>query len=202
MTEGSLSLHTSDLFPLRDTSIFNEYLSIETVKNQFPSNMRIVYGVPERNEKGVKSDVLPFYAMKTIEGSDKARLEGDGVQQALQDYDDRGRPAIKMLMTKQGERIWGEMTTDNVGKPLAIVLDNIVYSAPNVINPITSGTSEISGSFTIQEAQDLANILQSGKVAGPCQNCAGTGCWTNTRCCSRKWRNTCIRYFLHCDIRF
>ena len=105
--------------------------------------------------------------MKTIEGSDKARLEGDGVQQAIQDYDDRGRPAIKMVMTKQGERIWGEMTTDNVGKPIAIVLDNIVYSAPNVINPITTGTSEISGSFTIEEAQDLSNILQSGKLPAP-----------------------------------
>ena len=134
---------------------------------QFPANMKIVYGVPEKNDKGLKSDILPVYALKTIEGSDKARLEGDGVQQALQDYDDRGRPAIKMVMTKQGERIWGEMTTDNVGKPIAIVLDNIVYSAPNVINPITTGTSEISGSFTIEEAQDLANILQSGKLPAP-----------------------------------
>ena len=151
----------------RDTSIFNEYLNIENVKNQFPANMKIVYGVPEKNEKGLKSDVLPVYALKTIEGSEKARLEGDGVQQALQDYDDRGRPAIKMVMTKQGERIWGEMTTENVGKPIAIVLDNIVYSAPNVINPITTGTSEISGSFNIEEAQDLANILQSGKLPAP-----------------------------------
>ena len=152
---------------IRDTSIFNEYLNIENVKMQFPANMKIVYGVPEKNDKGLKSDILPVYALKTIEGSDKARLEGDGVQQALQDYDDRGRPAIKMVMTKQGERIWGEMTTDNVGKPIAIVLDNIVYSAPNVINPITTGTSEISGSFTIEEAQDLANILQSGKLPAP-----------------------------------
>ena len=152
---------------IRDTSIFNEYLNIENVKNQFPVNMKIVYGVPEKNDKGIKSDVLPVYALKTIEGSDKARLEGDGVQQAVQDYDDRGRPAIKMVMTKQGERIWGEMTTDNVGKPIAIVLDNIVYSAPNVINPITTGTSEISGSFTIEEAQDLSNILQSGKLPAP-----------------------------------
>ena len=152
---------------IRDTSIFNEYLNIENVKNQFPTNMRIVYGVPEKNAQGLKSEVLPVYALKTVEGSDKARLEGDGVQQAIQDYDDRGRPAIKMIMTKQGERIWGEMTTENVGKPIAIVLDNIVYSAPNVINPITTGTSEISGSFTIEEAQDLSNILQSGKLPAP-----------------------------------
>jgi SecD/SecF fusion protein len=150
-----------------DTAALSDYLRLEVVRNQFPTNLIFAYGVPETNEKGVKSDFLPFYALKTVEGSDKAKLEGDGVQSSTQDYDDRGRPAIKMIMTKQGERIWGQMTTDNVGKPIAIVLDNIVYSAPNVINPITSGTSEISGNFTIEEAQDLANILQSGKLPAP-----------------------------------
>jgi len=150
-----------------DTASLNDYLALDVVRNQFPSNIIFSYGVPERNEKGVKNDFLPFYALKTVEGSDKAKLEGDGVQTATQDYDDRARPAIKMAMTKQGERTWGQMTTDNVGKPIAIVLDNIVYSAPNVINPITGGTSEISGNFTIEEAQDLANILQSGKLPAP-----------------------------------
>lgn len=150
-----------------DTAALNDYLNLEVVRTQFPSNMVFAYGMPERNDKGVKSDILPFYALKTVEGSDKAKLEGDGVQEARQDYDERARPAIKMLMTKQGERAWAQMTTDNVGKPIAIVLDNIVYSAPNVINPITSGTSEISGNFTIEEAQDLANILQSGKLPAP-----------------------------------
>ena len=151
----------------RDTSVFNEYINIESVKNQFPGNVRFAFGIPEMDEKGVKSDVVSIYALKTVEGSEKAKLEGDGVQQATQDYDDKGRPAIKMLMTKQGERIWGEFTTSNVGKPIAIVLDNIVYSAPNVINPITTGNTEISGSFTLEEAQDLANILQSGKLPAP-----------------------------------
>lgn len=150
-----------------DTSALSEYLNLEVVRNQFPSNLKLVYGIAEKNAKGVKSEILPLYALKTIEGSENAKLEGDAVQTAMQDYDDRGRPAIKMTMTKQGERLWGEMTTDNVGKPIAIVLDNIVYSSPNVINPITSGTTEISGNFTIQEAQDLSNILQSGKLPAP-----------------------------------
>lgn len=152
---------------VRDTALFSQYLSIESVRSQFPGNVRFAFGIPETNDKGVKSDIIAVYALKTIEGSERAKLEGDGVQQASQDYDDRGRPAIKMLMTKQGERIWGEMTTANVGKPIAIVLDNIVYSAPNVINPITTGNSEISGNFTIEEAQDLSNILQSGKLPAP-----------------------------------
>jgi SecD/SecF fusion protein len=151
----------------RDTSLFNQYMAIESVRSQFPGNVRFAFGIPETNAKGVKSDIVAVYALKTIEGSDKAKLEGDGVQQASQDYDDRGRPAIKMTMTKQGERIWGELTTSNVGKPIAIVLDNAVYSAPNVINPITTGNSEISGNFSIEEAQDLANILQSGKLPAP-----------------------------------
>ena len=151
----------------RDTALFNEYMALENVRSQFPGNVRFAFGIPETNDKGVKSDIVALYALKTVEGSDKARLEGDGVQQASQDYDDRGRAAIKMIMTKQGERIWGELTTNNVGKPIAIVLDNNVYSAPNVINPITTGNSEISGNFTIEEAQDLANILQSGKLPAP-----------------------------------
>ena len=151
----------------RDTAVFNEYMALDNVRSQFPGNVRFAFGIPETNDKGVKSDIVALYALKTVEGSDKARLEGDGVQQASQDYDDRGRAAIKMIMTKQGERIWGELTTNNVGKPIAIVLDNNVYSAPNVINPITTGNSEISGNFTIEEAQDLANILQSGKLPAP-----------------------------------
>ena len=151
----------------RDTALFSEYMAIENVRSQFPGNVKFAFGIPETNDQGVKSDVVAVYALKTIEGSDKAKLEGDGVQQASQDFDDRGRPAIKMLMTKQGERAWGEMTTNNVGKPIAIVLDNLVYSAPNVISPITTGNSEISGNFSIEEAQDLANILQSGKLPAP-----------------------------------
>lgn len=152
---------------IKDTAQLNEYFNIDAVRSQFPATVKFAYGVPEKNDKGVKSEVLPLYAIKTLEGTDKAKLEGDGVQEAVQDYDDRGRPAIKMNMTKQGEKIWGDMTTANVGKPIAIVLDNIVYSAPNVINPITTGTSEISGNFTIEEANDLSNILKSGKLPAP-----------------------------------
>ncbi|MEO7394365.1 MAG: protein translocase subunit SecD, partial [Chitinophagaceae bacterium] len=110
---------------------------------------------------------LPLYAVKTILGSDKAKLEGDGVEESRQDYDEKGRPAIKMQMTPSGTRTWAKLTGDNVGKPIAIVLDDIVYSAPNVIGAIEGGSSEISGSFTIEEAQDLANILKSGKLNAP-----------------------------------
>ena len=70
-------------------------------------------------------------------------------------------------MSKQGAKKWGDLTTANVNKPIAIVLDNVVYSAPNVVNPILDGNSQISGSFSVEEASDLSNILQSGQLAAP-----------------------------------
>jgi len=150
----------------KDTSLLTEYLNLDVVRRNFPSNVKFIYGMPEGDAKARK-DFLPVYALKTVDGSDKAKLEGGDVQDAAQDYDEKGRAAIKMQMTKQGERIWGDMTTKNVNRPIAIALDNLVYSAPNVINPITTGNSEISGNFTVQEAQDLANILKSGKLPAP-----------------------------------
>ena len=150
---------------LKDTAKANEYLNLEVVKNNFPADLKFLYGIEEKDTKGRK--LIPLYAIKTIPGSDKAKLEGDGVEDSRQDYDDKGRPAIKMQMTPSGTRIWAKLTTDNVGKPIAIVLDDIVYSAPNVNGPIEGGNSEISGNFTAEEAQDLANILKSGKLDAP-----------------------------------
>jgi SecD/SecF fusion protein len=151
---------------LKDTAKANEYLALPIVKNNFPPDIKFLYGLEEKDEKGAKK-YLPLYAIKTIAGSDKARLEGDGVEDSRQDFDEKGRPAIKMQMTPTGSRIWAQMTDANKGKPLAIVLDDVVYSAPNVIDKIEGGNSEISGNFTIEEAQDLANILKSGKLDAP-----------------------------------
>ncbi|PWT97394.1 MAG: protein translocase subunit SecDF [Bacteroidetes bacterium] len=151
---------------IKDTSLLNEYLNVESVRNAFPANTKFLYGIAPKGEN-VKKDYLPIYAIKTKEGTDKAPLEGDDVEEAGQSYDEKGRPAVSLNMTKQGTNKWGELTTANVNKSIAIVLDNIVYSAPNVINPITDGRSQISGSFTVEEAADLANILQSGKLPAP-----------------------------------
>ncbi|HMZ99938.1 MAG TPA: protein translocase subunit SecF, partial [Ferruginibacter sp.] len=96
-----------------------------------------------------------------------AKLEGEGVSQAYQSYDDKGRPSIKMEMTSAGALIWAKLTGDNVGRPIAISLDDIVYSAPNVNEAIEGGSSEIAGNFAVEEAQDLANILKSGKLDAP-----------------------------------
>lgn len=150
---------------LKDTGLFNSYLRNELVKNAFPTNLRFMYGVEEVADN--KTRFLPLYAIKTTPGSEKAPLEGEAVEEAKQDFDDRGRPAIKMQMTPQGTRTWARLTAKNVGRPIAIALDDIVYSAPNVSGPIEGGNSEISGSFTVEQAQDLANILKSGKLDAP-----------------------------------
>ncbi len=151
---------------LKDTSKANEYLNLDIVKNNFPSNLKFLYGLEEKDDK-TNRKYFALYAIKTIPGTDKAKLEGEGVEDAQQDYDERSRPAIKMQMTPTGSRTWAKLTTDNVNKPIAIVLDDVVYSAPNVNGPIEGGNSEISGNFTVEEAQDLANILKIGKIDAP-----------------------------------
>lgn len=151
---------------LQDTGLFNSYISNEIVKNALPANCKFLFGIEEKTEKG-NQRYFPLYAVKTIPASEKAPLEGDGVEEARQDYDEMGKPAIKMTMTGAGSKTWARLTGKNVGRPIAIALDDIVYSAPNVNGAIEGGNSEISGSFTVEEAQDLANILKSGKLDAP-----------------------------------
>ncbi len=151
---------------LQDTGTFNKYLNNDIVKNSLPADCKFLFGVEEKSEKG-NQRFFPLYAVKTVPGSDKAPLEGEGVAEARQDYDEQGRPAIKMVMTPIGAKTWARLTGKNVGKPIAIALDDIVYSAPNVNGAIEGGNSEISGSFTVDEATDLANTLKSGKVSAP-----------------------------------
>lgn len=150
--------------PSKDTGTLNDYLRMDIAKNKFPSNLVFMYGKAELNDPKLK-DILMLYAIKTLDNG-QAELGGEGIS-ASQDYDDRGRIAIKMNMDKVGTNIWAKMTARNVGKPVAVVLDNFVYSAPNVNEAITTGNSQISGSYTIKEAQDLAEILESGKLPAP-----------------------------------
>lgn len=150
----------------RDSALVRSYLDMDAVRNNFPADVVWMYGMPS-SEKEKKSEFLPLYAIKTL-GREKAKLEGDAVTDASQQYDPTtGEVQVEMKMNNSGTRIWGEMTKANIGKPIAIVLDNIVYSAPNVRTAIENGVSSISGGFTTEEAQDLANILKAGKLPAP-----------------------------------
>lgn len=146
-----------------DTSKLNTFLRMDIAKSKFPSNMVLMYGKVDNDDPAIAKTVLQLYAIKTLDNG-QAELEGEHVAEAVQDYDDKGKVSIKMNMDKIGTNIWAKMTGKNVGKPIAIVLDNFVYSAPNVNEAITGGNSSISGSYTVKEAQELADILKSGKL--------------------------------------
>ena len=150
---------------VKDTGLLGSYLRLSVAQNKFPSNLAFMYGKLESEDPKTKN-ILSLYAIKTLDNG-SAELEGEHVSNASQDYDEKGRPAIKMLMDATGTRTWASMTKRNIGKPIAIVLDNTVYSAPFVNGEIPNGSSEISGSFTVNEAQDLADILSSGKLSAP-----------------------------------
>jgi len=120
---------------LKDTGTFNSYINMDIVKNAFPENCKFLLGTEQTSAK----DGMHFYelyAIKTVPGSDKAKLEGDGVDDAYQSYDDRGQPSIKMEMTNVGAKTWAKITADNApvgdnpGRPIAIVLDDVVYTTP------------------------------------------------------------------------
>lgn len=149
----------------KDTAALNGYLKLEIVKSKFPSNLVFMYGKVDSEDPKAKS-VLTLYAVKTLDNG-QAELEGEHVADARQDNDERGRVVISMRMDNVGTSIWGKMTARNIDKPIAIVLDNFVYSAPNVNDAITTGNSQISGSYTTKEAQDLAEILMSGQLTAP-----------------------------------
>jgi SecD/SecF fusion protein len=164
--DGKQMLYPSDVARVlsTDTGKLRKYLELDVVKNSFPPDCKFLLGVEEKPEKGPK--YFSVYAIKTIPGSDKAPLEGDAVAEAKADFQE-GKPGIIMQMSPLGTKTWARLTTKNVGRPIAIALDDIVYSAPNVNGPIEGGNSSITGNFTVDEATDLANTLKSGKVSAP-----------------------------------
>jgi len=150
--------------PIKDTAQFRIYL--DELRPYFPSDAIFAYGIPGKDKKGKELSAVPLYALKTF-GRAQAKLEGDAISDASQDFDQYGKVEVRMNMKNFGATVWAKITEENIGKPIAIVLDNIVYSAPNVISKIPDGTSSITGSYSQQEALDLANILKAGKLPAP-----------------------------------
>ncbi len=152
----------------RDTAKLNEYLALDVVRNKFPNNVKFVYGAENKKDARDPNAPLYIYALKLAPGIGGAKLEGDRVTDARMDYNPMtGKPEVSMSMDASGARIWKKMTGDNVGKFVAVVLDDKVYSAPLVNGEIAGGNTAISGNFTVEEATDLANILKSGKLPAP-----------------------------------
>lgn len=152
---------------LRDTFVFRKYLT--ELQPYFPSDAKFVYG--EIEKKGDNKNRLPLYALRTY-NKDKAPIEGDVITNARQDFDQRQggqQPVVTMSMNKAGQKLWAQITKVSAEKqrPIAIVLDDIVYSAPIAESELTGGSSQISGNFSVTEAQDLARLLEIGKLPAP-----------------------------------
>ena len=151
---------------LQDTGAFYSYINNDVVKSALPANVKFLFGIEEKSVQG-QQRFFPLYAVKTLPGTERAPIEGDAVSNATQQFDQVGKPSISMQMNPTGTKAWARLTTKNVGRPIAIALDDIVYSAPNVNGAIEGGNSEISGSFTVEQAKDLSQILTAGKLDAP-----------------------------------
>lgn len=122
---------------------------------------------PSKYKNYTEEKILDLVALKDPRGDRIAPLDGSAVSNASQNVDQNGRVIVNMLMNTDGTRKWANLTRDNVGREVAIVLDNYVYSFPTVNEEIANGSSQISGDFSIKEAQDLANVLKAGKLPAP-----------------------------------
>ncbi|MDO7885194.1 protein translocase subunit SecDF [Hymenobacter cheonanensis] len=151
---------------LRDTARMNTLLRTDEARSVLPNNMALLY-----TNKPVEFNGQQFLRLVAVKkdrtGTIAAPISGEVVSDARQDYDQTGRPEVSMSMNPTGARKWGKMTGANIGKQVAVVLDDVVYSDPVVQSEITGGNTSISGNFTIDEAQDLAQVLKAGKLPAP-----------------------------------
>ena len=148
-----------------DIATVNEYLARPEIRELFPADILFKWGV--KGDDHIDGRYY-LYAIKVTTPDGKAPLDGSVVTDAREQYAQRGATAeVSMTMNAEGTQEWARMTGENIGKCIAIVLDGYVYSAPRVNTKIDKGQSQITGDFTIQEAQDLANVLNSGKVPAP-----------------------------------
>ncbi len=148
----------------RDMKQIDEYLARAEVKELLPRDLKLMWGVKAIDEDG---KIFELYAIKSTQRNGRAPLEGDVIVSATDDYDSNGRPSVSMTMNSDGARRWAQLTKQNINKPIAIALDGYIYSAPNVMNEITGGQSQITGQFTQEDTKDLANVLKSGKMPAP-----------------------------------
>ena len=144
-----------------DTAAVNRMMSSKIARDIMPSDLILRWTVKPIDEKQTMYELV---ALKAGKGG-KAPLGGDVITDARDDFDKIKGSVVSMTMNAEGAKTWEKLTRDNIGNAIAIVLDNQVYSFPNVHGAITGGSSEITGGFSPEEAKDLANVLKSGKMA-------------------------------------
>ena len=146
-----------------DTAEVNAMLNSEAAQGTLPADVHFAWSV--KPSEGFKAPIFELYALKAENG--KPSMAGDVIADAKDDFDQHHNPIVSMTMTTNGARDWAALTKKNLKKCVAIVLDDVVYSAPVVQTEIAGGQSQISGHFTTDDTRDLANVLKSGKMPAP-----------------------------------
>ncbi len=147
-----------------DTAQINKYLAMPQIKQLFPPEFKPMWTV-KASSMDPNANIFELVAIKASSRDGKAPLDGGAVTDARVQYGNTGAmPEVSMTMNAEGANVWARMTKDNIGRQIAIVLDGMVYSYPNVQSEISGGSSQITGNFTLEEAEDLANVLKSGKL--------------------------------------
>ena len=150
-----------------DTALVNKYFAMEQVRSVFPPEFRAMWTVKPSQYFG-DGNVFELVAIKVATSDGKAKIDGDEVTDARVQFGNTGgNPEVSMSMNAEGANVWARLTKENIGKQVAIVLDGMVYSYPTVQSEIAGGSSQITGNFTLEEAEDLANVLKSGKLPAP-----------------------------------
>ena len=148
----------------RDTAEIDKAIYGSEAQKVIPSDVKLLWSA--KPVDGTKN-IFELHALKVTSTSGRAPLEGDVITDARDEFDNFGHPCVSMSMNNEGARLWAQLTKQNVGKAIAIVLDGVVYSAPRVNGEISGGNSQITGNFTIEDTKDLANTLKSGRMPAP-----------------------------------
>ena len=155
---------------VQDTAKVNSLLADKSVRALLPTNLKYVkflWDYKAQTSADGSEDIIGLYAIKSNR-NDQATIDGDVIADAKQDYDQLSKPVVSMLMNGTGTKKWAKMTSENVGKFVAVVLDDYVYTAPVVNGAITGGSTQISGgTMTVEEAQDISTVLKAGKLPAP-----------------------------------
>ena len=153
----------------RDTAQVNKVIYSEIAATILPAECKLRWGAKPEDFGGenTRGDIFALYALKITEPNGRAPLEGDVITSSKDDFDQMGHPSVSMQMNSDGARRWSQITKQNIGRGVAIVLDDAVYSAPRILTQIDGGNSQITGNFTIEDTKDLANTLNSGKMPAP-----------------------------------
>lgn len=150
----------------RDTAEVNKIIYSDIAEQVLPADLKLLWSA-KAADFSTRVEVFELHAIKVTEPSGRAPLEGDVITSAKDEFDQLGHPCVSMQMNTDGARQWAQITKQNIGRAVAIVLDDAVYSAPRVNGEISGGNSQITGSFTIEDTKDLANTLNSGKMPAP-----------------------------------